>query len=161
MLPFLAVDALAHAAVEVSRAHDREVEAERVRTQLAESRLTALSAQLQRHFLFNTLQGISTLIQRDPAAADAMLTNLSDLLREVLRRGQQRESSSGGARGQPYRDLAPTIRCRLSVGSCATTPRAARSVLLQPLVEPAASRHRGARRRQFDRGRRKADPTAS
>jgi sensor histidine kinase YesM len=40
---------------------------------------------LQPHFLFNTLQGISTLIHRDPTAADETLAKLSDLLREVLR----------------------------------------------------------------------------
>jgi LytS/YehU family sensor histidine kinase len=37
------------------------------------------------------LQGISTLITRDPEAADRMLATLSDLLREVLRRGDARE----------------------------------------------------------------------
>jgi LytS/YehU family sensor histidine kinase len=50
---------------------------------------------LQPHFLFNTLQGISTLITRDPVAADKMLTDLSDLLREVLRRGEKQEVELG------------------------------------------------------------------
>jgi len=90
-LPFLTVAAAAHALEARSRAHERDLESERIRGQLAESRLEALTAQLQPHFLFNTLQGISTLIAHDPVAADRMLTNLSDLLREVLRRGEKRE----------------------------------------------------------------------
>jgi LytS/YehU family sensor histidine kinase len=90
-LPFLTVAAGAHALEARARAHERELEAERMRSQLAESRLEALTAQLQPHFLFNTLQGISTLIARDPVAADQMLASLSDLLREVLRRGEKRE----------------------------------------------------------------------
>jgi two-component system, LytTR family, sensor kinase len=143
MLPFFAVAAIAHAATAVSRAHDREVEAERMRTQLAESRLAALTAQLQPHFLFNTLQGISTLIARDPAAADAMLTNLSDLLREVLRRGQQREIEFHEELAvlRPYLDISrQRFGDRLSVG--VTFDDAARRALvpffiLQPLVENA------------------------
>jgi two-component system, LytTR family, sensor kinase len=90
-LPFVTVGTAAHALAAWARAHERELEAERVRSQLAESRLEALTAQLQPHFLFNTIQGISTLITRDPAAADEMLTSLSDLLRDVLRRGDRRE----------------------------------------------------------------------
>lgn len=108
MLPFLAVGAVVHAVVAIARAHERELEAQRMRAQLAESRLEALTAQLQPHFLFNTLQGISTLISRDPAAADAMLTSLGDLLREVLRRGQRREVELQEELAvlQPYLDIS-------------------------------------------------------
>ena len=91
LLPFATVAITAYAIDAQARAHERALEAERVRAQLAESRLEALSAQLQPHFLFNTLQGISTLITRDPVAADEMLASLSDLLRDVLRRGDRRE----------------------------------------------------------------------
>ena len=95
VLPFITVALAAHALVARSRAQERSLETERVRSQLAESRLEALTAQLQPHFLFNTLQGISTLIGRDPVAADKMLTSLSDLLRDVLRRGDRREIELG------------------------------------------------------------------
>ena len=91
VLPFITVALAAHALDARSRAQERSLETERVRSQLAESRLEALTAQLQPHFLFNTLQGISTLIARDPVAADRMLTSLSELLRDVLRRGERRE----------------------------------------------------------------------
>jgi LytS/YehU family sensor histidine kinase len=70
----------------------REFEAARLQTQLAQSRLEALTAQLHPHFLFNTLQGISTLMHRDVDAADAMLSRLSDLLRQTLQRGDRQEA---------------------------------------------------------------------
>jgi len=81
-LPFWAMIALIHAFEFHRRYRQREVE-------LVESRLAALTAQLQPHFLFNTLQGISTLMHRDVKAADAMLSRLSDLLRQTLQRGRQ------------------------------------------------------------------------
>lgn len=85
-IPILAVAAIVNVREARRRAMAQAVEAERLRANLAESRLAAVTSQLQPHFLFNTLQSISTLIHRDPQAADAMLTRLSDLLRDVLRR---------------------------------------------------------------------------
>jgi len=67
------------------RSNKARLERERLRAQIAEHRLVALTSQLHPHFLFNTLQGISTLIHRDPDAADEMLSKLSDLLRDLLR----------------------------------------------------------------------------
>lgn len=64
------------------------IEYYRVTTRLA---LENLRAQLQPHFLFNTLQSISTLIYRDQAAADRMLTDLSELLRMSLRNPSRQE----------------------------------------------------------------------
>jgi LytS/YehU family sensor histidine kinase len=67
------------------RALRANVERERLRAEVAEQRLIALAGQLRPHFLFNALQAVSTLIHRDPLAADETLTKLSDLLRDVLR----------------------------------------------------------------------------
>ena len=67
------------------RAVRSNVERERLRAEVAEQRLIALAGQLRPHFLFNALQAVSTLIHRDPVAADETLTKLSDLLRDVLR----------------------------------------------------------------------------
>jgi LytS/YehU family sensor histidine kinase len=44
--------------------------------------------QLNPHFLFNTMNSISSLIRIDPAAADVMLEQLSSLLRMTLQRGE-------------------------------------------------------------------------
>ncbi|HEX6575248.1 MAG TPA: histidine kinase [Gemmatimonadaceae bacterium] len=85
LVPWIAVAAIV-TAIELRRRSVRAtVERERLRAQVAEQRLVALTGQLQPHFLFNTLQGISTLIHRDPEAADEVLSRLSDLLRDLLR----------------------------------------------------------------------------
>ena len=76
--------AVATAADAVGRARERDHRALQLEAGLAEARLQALSAQLQPHFLFNTLGAISTMVHRDPAGADAMLTQLAGLLRASL-----------------------------------------------------------------------------
>lgn len=74
-----------------SRLRERELQTARLASQLSDARLAALAAQLHPHFLFNTLQAISTLIHRDAAGADQMLARLSALLRRTLQRGNGHE----------------------------------------------------------------------
>jgi len=62
----------------------KQVELSQMEGQLATARLQALKMQLHPHFLFNTLNSISTLIHKNPNAADRMLSRLSDLLRLTL-----------------------------------------------------------------------------
>jgi two-component system LytT family sensor kinase len=57
------------------------IDAER-RVQRAQ--LDRLKSQLQPHFLFNTLNAISVLVREDPAAAQQMIVQLSDLLRLAI-----------------------------------------------------------------------------
>jgi two-component system LytT family sensor kinase len=66
------------------RFREREVRASQLETKLAQAQLEMLKMQLHPHFLFNTLHAISTLIHRDPDAADEMVAQLSDLLRMTL-----------------------------------------------------------------------------
>jgi signal transduction histidine kinase len=84
MLAYWAAVGVIHAIEYYGESRERTLEA----TRLA---LDNLRAQLQPHFLFNTLQSISTLIYRDQAAADRMLTDLSELLRLSLRNPGSRE----------------------------------------------------------------------
>ena len=56
----------------------------RLEQQLSKSRLAVLQAQLQPHFLFNTLNSVSALVTTNPPAARRMLIDLSALLRVVL-----------------------------------------------------------------------------
>lgn len=53
--------------------------------QLTKARLDALKSQLNPHFLFNTLNMISSTMYDDIPTADKMMANLSELLRESLK----------------------------------------------------------------------------
>ncbi len=61
--------------------------AERAETerQLAEMRLSALKAQIEPHFIFNTIAHLRRLIATDPARAEKMADELSDFLRASLK----------------------------------------------------------------------------
>jgi signal transduction histidine kinase len=61
------------------------------RAQTAEATLAALRAQLQPHFLFNTLNSIAVLVEESPAAARRVLLRLSELLRTVLKQDPRHE----------------------------------------------------------------------
>ena len=83
--------ALLHAWARYRRTRERELEAVRLEEELSRARLQHLEAQLQPHFLFNTLNVISSLMYHDPARADRMLGRLSDLLRLTFQRAPEPE----------------------------------------------------------------------
>jgi len=58
---------------------------------LAQAQLENLRLQIQPHFLFNTLNTISSVMYEDVKAADRMITQLSDLLRLTLQASQAHE----------------------------------------------------------------------
>jgi two-component system LytT family sensor kinase len=66
---------------------EKESAAAHLETELANARLSALRMQLNPHFLFNTLNSISSLMRTDVDAADSMLEQLGSLLRMSLERG--------------------------------------------------------------------------
>ncbi|HEX3879214.1 MAG TPA: histidine kinase [Bryobacteraceae bacterium] len=53
---------------------------------LSEARLAALTSQINPHFLFNTLNSVSSLIRTDPNQARIMVVRLSKVLRRLLRK---------------------------------------------------------------------------
>jgi two-component system LytT family sensor kinase len=53
---------------------------------LMEARLAALTSQINPHFLFNTLNSVSSLIRSDPNQARVMVVRLSKVLRRLLRK---------------------------------------------------------------------------
>ena len=53
---------------------------------LVEARLAALTSQINPHFLFNTLNSVSSLIRTDPNQARLMVLKLSRVLRRLLRK---------------------------------------------------------------------------
>jgi two-component system, LytTR family, sensor kinase len=84
LLRYWAVVLIAHAIRYHRGLRERELAASHLRAELAEARLEVLKGQLQPHFLFNTLNGISVLIHEDPERANLMLMRLSELLRSGL-----------------------------------------------------------------------------
>jgi two-component system, LytTR family, sensor kinase len=72
-------------------AQAEQLAAAQLQTRLAEAQLENLRLQLQPHFLFNTLNTISSVMYEDVQAADAMLTQLSDLLRLTLHASRSHE----------------------------------------------------------------------
>ena len=71
-------------------------EAESLKRQVVEARMAAMQAQVEPHFLFNTLASIDHLIETDPARASLMQKNLIALLRASM--PTMREASDGGVR---------------------------------------------------------------
>ncbi len=63
---------------------ERELAHERDRKTALEARLASLEARLQPHFMFNTLNAISALIQEDPDEAERTVERLAALLRFSL-----------------------------------------------------------------------------
>ncbi len=53
---------------------------------LIQARLEALTSQINPHFLFNTLNSVSSLIRTDPNQARVMVLKLSNILRRLLRK---------------------------------------------------------------------------
>jgi sensor histidine kinase YesM len=75
---------VSHALNYYSKYHERTVQTLELEKHLTEARLQALLHQLKPHFLFNTLNGIASLMHTDVDAADRMLVRLSELLRITM-----------------------------------------------------------------------------
>jgi len=108
-----------------------------------ESELRALRAQIDPHFLFNSLNSISALTSADPAAARRMCVLLADFLRSTIKLGATARIPLGEELDLAERFLAierVRLGSRLSVTREADQESAACLVpplLLQPLVENA------------------------
>jgi hypothetical protein len=76
-------------------------EAESLRRQVVEARMAAMQAQVEPHFLFNTLASIDHLIETDPGRASQMQKNLIALLRASMPTLRE----AGGGTGNGLRDL--------------------------------------------------------
>jgi two-component system LytT family sensor kinase len=63
-----------------------EMNLQRHQQLLLKARMDALSSQINPHFLFNTLNTVSSLIRMDPDTARGVVLKLSNILRRLLRR---------------------------------------------------------------------------
>ena len=69
------------------RLREKENAAVRMQSEMTNAQLRALRMQLNPHFLFNTLNSVSSLMRSDVEAADVMLERMSWMLRMSLERG--------------------------------------------------------------------------
>jgi LytS/YehU family sensor histidine kinase len=130
-------------------AFDASKDAERANVELTllarEAELRALRAQIDPHFIFNSLHSISSLTSSDPAAARRMCLLLADFLRETLRLGgnDQIPLSEELALADRFLAIEQVRLGQRLVVARETDPGAAACLvpplLLQPLVENAVN----------------------
>jgi len=107
------------------------------------ARLSLLQAQIEPHFLFNTLANIHSLIKEDPDAASHVLEQLNAYLRTSLRRTREPTSTVGDELELVEILLAiAAVRLGSRLEYSISAPTELRSaplppLLLQPLVENA------------------------
>ena len=128
---------------EVRRREQASVKESATEKELTVARLSLLHAQVEPHFLYNTLASAQLLTRTDPARADQMLGNLITYLRHSLPRTEDSLSCIGEEleRAQAYLDILK-IRMGSRLNLQVEVPPALRGVLfptmmLQTLVENA------------------------
>jgi Histidine kinase/Histidine kinase-, DNA gyrase B-, and HSP90-like ATPase len=122
-------------------------ESESLKRQVVEARMAAMQAQVEPHFLFNTLASIDHLIETDPARASIMQKNLIALLRASM--PTMREASDGSARDlgrelaviRPYLEILK-VRMEERLATTIDVPEGLHSaefptMMIQTLVENA------------------------
>ena len=130
-------DAPRHAEAERERARARAVGLQR---QALDAQLRSLQAQIEPHFLFNTLANVVSLIDTAPANARRMLERLIELLRASL--SASRATAPRWRRKRAVAAYLDILRIRMGERLSYTHRRAGRAMVrsmpplpLQPLVE--------------------------
>jgi anti-sigma regulatory factor (Ser/Thr protein kinase) len=89
---YLSITAMAHSIWYFSESSDREVQLAKLGEQLSTARFAALQAQVNPHFLFNTLNTIAVLVRDDNrTGAVHIVEQLSEMLRHTLGRHRANE----------------------------------------------------------------------
>ncbi len=129
-------------AAETQAARQRE-QLETAARQLAEARLRALQAQIEPHFLYNTLANVAGLIAPQPGLAQHMLERFIDYLRASLAASREEQATLGADADliAAYLDvqavrMGDRLRYRIEVPAELRAAVIA-PMLLQPLVENA------------------------
>ncbi|MGA2280330.1 MAG: sensor histidine kinase [Verrucomicrobiota bacterium] len=107
ILIYLATMSACVAFAHFRKSQDRERRAIELEARLAQAKLQALRMQINPHFLFNTLNAISSLVHTNPRVADDMITDLSELFRVSLESSDEQEIPLG-------RELE-LLRCYLAI----------------------------------------------
>jgi signal transduction histidine kinase len=96
-------------------ARERELVRAQAQRREAELRLSVLAAQVEPHFLFNTLAGVRSAIATDPARASDMIDRLVDYLRAAIPRLRSDGSAQAtvGAQVDTVRAYLGLMRARM------------------------------------------------
>lgn len=78
-----------------AQAATERAEGESLKRQLVEARMQTMQAQVEPHFLFNTLASVDYLIETDPKRASTMQKNLIQYLRASLPRMREQQTNLG------------------------------------------------------------------
>ncbi len=122
--------------------YDQEIQAQEFSKLATEAQLRALRAQINPHFLFNTLTTIGYLIQTAPEKAFATLMKLTQLLRGMLRSGGEFSTLGEEIKLiENYLEIEKTrfeerLRIKIDVPQDLQKMRVP-ALILQPLVENA------------------------
>ena len=84
LLIYVTIAGIVYAVQTTERLRAEEARATRAETLRTRAELEALRAQLNPHFLFNTLHSLMALVRHDPIAAEDALERLASLLRHTL-----------------------------------------------------------------------------
>jgi two-component system sensor histidine kinase AlgZ len=115
------------------------------------AQLAALQARMNPHFLFNALNTVASVVRSNPSAAERVVENLSDVLRQTLRRSAERTGTVGEEIDYVRAYLAleqdrwgDRLRIVWTVDDAARA-RPLPPLLLQPIVENAVKHGLGGR----------------
>ena len=119
-------------------AHEEELARAQAQARESELRLSVLAAQVEPHFLFNTLAGVRSAITTDPERASEMIDHLADYLRGAiprLRSDGTVAASTLGAQADFVRAYLQLMRSRMPRLSFAIeVPHALRDAPCPPLM---------------------------
>jgi two-component system sensor histidine kinase AlgZ len=143
-LLYLLAIAVSYLAAVFEASRDAERRGLELQVQAREAELRALRAQLDPHFLFNSLQSISALTTVDPSAARRMCLLLADFLRDTLALGARERIPLASEVALATRFLAIEQvrfgdRLRVEVETVGADDCVMPPLLLQPLVENAVT----------------------
>jgi sensor histidine kinase YesM len=95
--------------------HETELQEVRIQRDEADRRLTVLQAQVEPHFLFNTLASVRSLVRADPSRAEATIDALVDHLRATLPkiRSHSNQMSSLAEQVEICRSYLDVMRVRM------------------------------------------------